>query len=135
MKYKNEGTNIYVTVNNICCNDRQRNIKQDKMNLKNRLGQQEMSDIQVHQGKIVVRVADVDLPQLRSIAAVQEPQTLKIVDTVRAKGEKKCLHLYGIYAILDICDRQEPEYQYWSPNWRHTCRRKATFQCFKHLDN
>ena len=61
MKNKNEGTNIYVTLNNTCCYDSQRNIKADKMNLKNRLGQQEMSDIQVHQGKTVVSVADVDL--------------------------------------------------------------------------
>ena len=102
MKYKNEGTNIYVTLNNTYCYDSQRNIKADKINLKNRLGQQEMSDIQVHQGKIVVSVDDVDLTTLRSISAVKRPQTLKIVDPMRGKEEKRCLHIYGIYAILAL---------------------------------
>ena len=27
------------------------------------------------------------------------------------------------------------KFQYWSPNWRHACRCKTYFQCFKHCDN
>ena len=60
-----------------------------------------MSDIQVHHGEIVVSVADVDLTTLRSISAVKRPQTLKIEGKVTAKEAKICLHLHGIYTILD----------------------------------